>query len=181
MKRFFALAMVCLLLTAMTACGGTNQNSSSSGDGYVEGGDWGYIGDVMHTYWFDFTVDDAYTCTSYEGYAPPEGQQLVVVTVSLKNTFLQSLPMSQYDFQLQWGGEGDDDFQWPISAVAEDKGQLPDEYTLAINESRTGVLVYEAPAEACDFSLSFGEYFEDESEGDVYFIYFTATADSSSL
>lgn len=199
MKKFLALLLVCLLMASVTACGSKddsynstytpsgdsdsgNSGSGSSGgdeDGYTEGGDWGYIGDVMHTYWFDFTVDDAYTCSDYEGYTAPEGKQLVVVTVSVKNTFLESLPMNQYDFQIQWGGEGDDDFEWPISAMTDD--QFPDEYTLGINESRTGVLVYEVPADTQDYSVSFGEYFEDESEGDVYFIYFTATSDGASV
>jgi len=200
MKKLLSLVLACLLLASLAACGGSNNdrgpltggspasNSSNNGsdssgsqddDGYQEGGDWGYIGDVMHTYWFDFTVDDAYTCAEYEGYTASEGKQLVVATLSLKNTFLQSLPMSQTDFQIQWGGEGDDDYEWPISAVSE--AQLPDEYTLAINESRTGVVVYEVPEGTSDFSISFGEYFEDESEGDVYFVYFTATSDSSTL
>ena len=192
MKKFFVLALACLLLATAAACGskdssqngsgspnGSSDNSSNGEDGYKEGGDWGYIGEVMHTYWFDFTVEDAYACSDYEGYTASEGKQLVVVTLSLKNTFPQSLPMSQYDFQIQWGGEGDDDYEWPISAVAGE--QFPDEYTLAINESRSGVLVYEAPEGVSDFSVSFGEYFEDESEGDVYFIYFTATASGSAL
>lgn len=196
MKKLLSLALACLLLASLAACGGSsndrgpltggspasngsNNSGSQDNDGYQEGGDWGYIGDVMHTYWFDFTVDDAYTCAEYEGYTASEGKQLVVATLSLKNTFLQSLPMSQTDFQIQWGGEGDDDYEWPISAVSE--AQLPDEYTLAINESRSGVVVYEVPAGTSDFSISFGEYFEDESEGDVYFIYFTATSNSSTL
>lgn len=196
MKKLLSLALTCLLLVSLAACGGSsndrgpltggspasngsNNSGSQDNDGYQEGGDWGYIGDVMHTYWFDFTVDDAYTCAEYEGYTASEGKQLVVATLSLKNTFLQSLPMSQTDFQIQWGGEGDDDYEWPISAVSE--AQLPDEYTLAINESRSGVVVYEVPAGTSDFSISFGEYFEDKSEGDVYFIYFTATSNSSTL
>ncbi len=196
MKKLLSLVLVCLLLLSLAACGGpgndrgpltggspasngSNNSGSQDDDGYQEGGDWGYIGDVMHTYWFDFTVDDAYTCAEYEGYTASEGKQLVVATLSLQNTFPQSLPMSQTDFQIQWGGEGDDDYEWPISAVSE--AQFPDEYTLAINESRTGVVVYEVPEGTSDFSISFGEYFEDESEGDVYFVYFTATSDSSTL
>ena len=36
------------------------------------------------------------------------------------------------------------------------------------------MLVYEVPADTVDFSVSFAEYFEDDTEGDVYFVYFTA-------
>ena len=203
MKNVLSLLLACLLLlAAVTACGGRdsgnyhstytpsgstgdssgdNAGGGSDGGGYTEGGGWGYLGDVMHTYWFDFTVDDAYVCMDYEGYTPSEGTQLLVVTLSVKNTFLQSLPMSQYDFQIQWGGEGDDDFGWPISAIAEDQGQFPDEYTLGINESRTGVLVYEVPEGTRDYSVSFAEYFSDDSAGDAYFIYFTAGANDADV
>lgn len=178
-KRLLALALAALLaLGALTACGGNGgtaggeDDSAGQEEGYVPGGGLGYLGDVMHTYWFDFTVEDAYACQSYGGYTAAADKQLVVVTMTVKSTFLQSVPMGQLDFQIQWGGEGEEDFAWPLAAQEEE--QLPDEYSLGINEERSGVLVYEVPAGAVDFSVSFAEYFEDETEGDVYFVYFTA-------
>ncbi len=165
-------------LGALTACGGGNENGATGEEaedqeeGYVPGGGLGYLGDTMHTYWFDFTVEDAYICQSYDSYTAAADMQLVVVTMAVQSTFLQSLPMSRYDFQIQWGGEGEDDYAWPIAAATED--QFPDEYSLGIHEERSGVLVYEVPADTVDFSVSFAEYFEDDTEGDVYFVYFTA-------
>ena len=38
---------------------------------------------------------------------------------------------------------------------------------------------YEVPSGTKDFSVSFQEYFEDETTGDVFFVYFTAGADTS--
>ena len=70
-KRLLALALAALLaLGALTACGsdggtaGGEADSAGQEEGYVPGGGLGYLGDVMHTYWFDFTVEDAYACQS---------------------------------------------------------------------------------------------------------------------
>lgn len=52
--------------------------------------------------------------------------------------------------------------------------QLPTMYDLAINEERSGVLVFEVPAGYQDFSISFQEIFEDNTYGDAYFVFFTA-------
>ena len=55
---------------------------------------------------------------------------------------------------------------------------IRDSYTLAIDEERTGELVYEVPAGQVDFSISYLELFDDGTEegdtGDTYFVYFTA-------
>lgn len=185
-KRLFAALLAVLVgLGALTACGGGNENGATGGEtedqeeGYVPGGDLGYLGDAMHTYWFDFTVEDAYLCQSYDSYTAADDAQLVVVTLAVQNTVLQSLPMSRYDFQIQWGGDGEDDYAWPIAATTGD--QFPDEYSLGINEERSGVLVYEVPAGAVDFSVSFTEYFDDDTVGDVYFVYFTAASGGAAV
>lgn len=152
---------------------------------YEEGGDYGYLGDVMHTYWFNFAVNSAYTCSSYGSYTAPEGKQLLVVNLSLKNTSLSSVPMSDVDFQAQWGDDADDAFAYAITTdepvtnqvqvpEALSDEQLPSMYDLAINEERSGVLVFEVPADYQDFSISFQEIFEDSTYGDVYFVFFTA-------
>lgn len=50
---------------------------------------------------------------------------------------------------------------------------LPGTYSLGINQERTGLLVYEVPAEEKDFSISYLEAFEEGDEGNVFFVYFT--------
>ena len=42
-----------------------------------------------------------------------------------------------------------------------------------MNEERTGLLVYEVPADSKDFSISYLEAFEEGDEGDTFFVYFT--------
>ena len=155
---------------------------------YVEGGDSGGLGDVMHTYFFDFTVSEAYTCAKLGDYAPARGKQLLVVRLALQNTMVQPLTMYDVDFQVRWGGADDKEaYAWPITskkdllwshqALAEEwltEDQLPDEYELDIQETRSGVLVFEVPVQEKSFSLCYQEIFSDDSVGDRYAISFTA-------
>ena len=56
--------------------------------------------------------------------------------------------------------------------------QVPASYDLAVNEERTGDLVFEVPADEKDFSISTMELFDDGTEegeeGDTFFVFFTA-------
>lgn len=170
-KRLFALAAAAVMLLGLTACGG--------------GSNEGRTGDTMETYFFDFTVNSAYLTSDYAGYTPAEGNVLLVADITVKNTFQQSFEMYDVDFQAQWDN-GDDAFAYPITTdmetytevdpVGED--QLPGTYSLAVDEERTGELVYEVPSGFTDFSIAYLEQFVDdsgeESTGETYFVYFTA-------
>ena len=189
MKRLLSLTLA-LLLLALAACGGDSGGrdpggSGGAGNGEVQAED-GYaearIGDLVHSYFMDFTVNSAYTASEYHGHTAPEGMKVLVVEITIKNTFNESLPMYDDDFQGQWSASSEtDEFSWPITegeggsdldTVAEE--QLPAEYELAVNESRTGDLVFDVPADEKDFSISHLELFDDDSEGDTFFVYFTA-------
>ena len=52
--------------------------------------------------------------------------------------------------------------------------QLPEEYDLGVNEEKTGLLVYEVPEDSKDYSISYLEQFSNDTEGDVFFVFFTA-------
>ena len=51
--------------------------------------------------------------------------------------------------------------------------QLPVLYELRSEETREGVLLYEVPRGETAFSISYQELFDDGTEGDVFFVYFT--------
>lgn len=199
MKKLCSLLMMMLLVLALTACdsipgqsGSSDSGSSDSGssgsdssggvkaeDGYGEG----RIGDVMHTYFFDFSVNSAYTTSDYNGYTAPEGYTVLVAEITVKNTGRDSITMWDYDFQGQWSSsQEDEDFAWPITTEMDPVAgeQLPAEYDLAVNEERTGTLVYNVPEGEKDFSISYLELFEDGTEegeeGDSFFVFFTAEA-----
>lgn len=147
-------------------------------DGYAEG----RLGDTMHTYFFDYTVNDAYTCTNYEGTTPASGNVFLVVDITVKNTSTQSYNMFDTDFQAQWGTDGEDDYRVPITTDPEtyeeleplSEAQLPGTYPLTVDEEVQGLLVYEVPEGYQDFSISYMEYFDDDSTGDTFFVFFTA-------
>ena len=172
-KRLFA-AIAVMMVLSLTACGGGGSSE-------------GRAGDTMETHFFDFTVNGAYLTSDYEGYAPPDGGMLLVVNITVKNTFRQSIEMYDLDFQAQWD-DGDDAFAYPITTDLETytevdpvgADQLPGTYTLAVDEERTGELVYEVPSGFTDFSIAYLEQFTNEdgedSTGDTYFVYFTAGA-----
>ncbi len=182
MKKLVCALLMSVLVLSMTGCS-TATNGGSDTDIYAEDGyAEGRFGDVMHTYFFDYTVNSAYTCQDFNGYTPAEGNTLLVADVTVKNTFSESIEMYDTDFQVQWGDDNNDDaYDFPITyytdAVSDE--QLPGIYSLDVNESKTGLLVFEVPAGNTDFSISYLELFVDEdnyeSEGDTFFVFFTAT------
>ena len=99
--------------------------------------------------------------------------------MSMKNNCGEPVNMWGEDFVIFWGGD-DDDFDLDIPLPAGLSGdQFPDEYVLGINESKSGVMVFEVPQEFRDFSIGFMEIFESETnpdgdEGDTFFVDFTA-------
>ena len=131
-----------------------------------------YVGDSVSTAWFDFTVDSVEVMNEYEGYAAAEGKKLLVVQLSLKSTVTFSSEMYQNDFVVGWDLEDDYDYVDPLYAYCD--AQFPDEYTLKINEARTGILVYEVPADFKDFWLNFLEVYDNDEYGESFFVYFTA-------
>lgn len=176
-QKLFALAMATMMALGLTACGGSGTSE-------------GRTGDTMETFFFDFTVNSAYLTSDYEGYTPTEGNVFLIADITVKNTYQQSVEMYDLDFQAQWD-DGDEAFAYPITTDPETytevdpvgENQLPGTYTLAVDEERTGELVYEVPSGFTDFSIAYLEQFTDEngedSTGDTYFVYFTAEDQTS--
>ena len=127
MKKFVPLLLAFVMLLGLTACGegGLSLNGSNSSDKE------GYIGDTLSTYWFDFSVDDAYSCSSYHDYTASAGKKLVVASITLKNTCGASVDMWGDDFVILWDtGDDDVDMEFALPGGLSDR-QFPDEYTLS--------------------------------------------------
>ena len=133
-----------------------------------------YVGDTISTIWFEFTFESVEVCSEYEGYTAAEGTKLLVAKLSLKSTATYSVDMYREDFIAGWDLFEEDDYDYVEPLANYCDAQFPDEYPLGINESRSGVLVYEVPADLKDFWINFLEYFTDDTYGDSYFVYFTA-------
>lgn len=171
-----ALSVFALLLAlSLTACG---SGGSFAPEEYSEG----RIGDVMHNKFFDFTVNSAYTCATFEGYIPEEGRQLLVAELTIKNTFHETIPMFDTDFQAQWNDQEDLDnaYAYPVEEIVSDE-QLAVEYDLGVDEETTGLLVFEVPAELQDYSVVYLEEFDDDSTGDFFAVFFTAKQVSAAV
>lgn len=174
-KRLIAcvaiMMMACMMLTA---CGSRSGAAVSSivkaEDGYAEG----EIGTTFRTYFFDYSVDSAAFPSEYEGYTPDNGMQFLDVVITIKNTFGEELPMYNSDFQIQWHdlGDGPDDYDYGL-IIDDSTTIMPDEYGLAKGDSCTYHILYEVPAEAKEFSVSYLELFANDTEGDVFFTYFS--------
>ena len=187
MKKCFAAALTAMMVLSLAGCGKTG--IADEGNNWVEADEnitateledgtfyyEGAMGSTMKTAWFDYSIDSAYyTTEELGGYAPAEGNELVVVELTLKNTFGQSVPMGYGDFDLEWGN-GDDDFSYPIiesESIVDD--QFPSEYELEAKETRTGYLVFEAPEGTENFGVGFIELYENDTEGNGFWVYFTA-------
>ena len=158
-----ALAFAVTGCSAIPGMGGSGTNEA-------------YVGDTVSTSWFDYTVTSAESADTYEGYTASDGNKLVVVNLTMTNTFNESVPMFDTDFQLGWGEYNDDEMAFPVPPYCD--AQLPVEYYLSIDETRDGVLVYEVPSDVRDFTFAFLEVFDngtDEGEeGDLFMTYFTA-------
>ena len=104
MKKFAGIMVATVLAFSLVACGPVDsavQNlagaASNKGSDVVTADDDGYaegrIGDVMRTYFFDYTVNSAYTCKEFEGYTPAEGNKLLVAELTVKNTDRSTVTM----------------------------------------------------------------------------------------
>lgn len=172
MKKIVRIVAAAMLVLSLAGCGASGKgNIVTPKNGYAEG----HFGDIMKTYFFNFSVNSAYTCKEFEGYTPTNGYKVLVAEVTIKNTGRSTITMFDTDFQIQWG-EDDDAYDAPITYYTDtvSEEQLPEEYELAINEERTGLLVFEVPENCKDYAIAYLEEFSDDTEGDLFFVYFSA-------
>ena len=179
-RKLFALCVSAALLLALSACGSRVGYPDENGQALGE------IGDTMHTAFVDFTIESAELADSFDGYTPADGYELLVADITIENNSGMDQPMFIWDFQVQWNtvdGENPDlAFGYPVYEGEGDDAsaytnvsdqQLPPSYDLADGETREGILLYEVPADRETFSISFQEYFADDTTGDLFFVDFT--------
>lgn len=190
-KRGMAVCAL-LLCLALTGCGRwgifsheledwMRENSTDGGaysadsDSQADSGGetyYGELGDTMSSCFFDFTVKNARLRSEYGGYAAQSGMQLLDVLVTVRNTYHSELPMSIYDFQVQWGEE-DDAFGYEADAFWNGADTMPEQYALAEDEERTMHIVYEVPLDREEFSVSYREQYDGGGYGNTFFVFFS--------
>lgn len=145
----------------------TSDSASHSSGGYYDG----RIGDTLKNAFFEYTVLSANYVNEYDGYRPTDGNVLLDTVIRVKNVFGETIPMFNADFQIQWG-DGDEDYGYGVEALEGKKDIMPQEYELARAETVTYHVVYEVPEGTSEYSISYLEIYEDNSQGDVFFVYF---------
>lgn len=144
-----------------------NMQSKNPSTGYIEGD----LGDKMSTAWFDFTVESATLCAMYDGYSSNPGYQFLVMDVSLKNTFNEAVPMYDSDFDVEW--DDPDSFELPLWMTVNGEELTEEEYMLPYHGSADITMIFEVPEGVEDFIVYFDEYYEDDTAGEVFAVYFT--------
>lgn len=177
-KKISCLLPIALIFVFLAACS-PGPTVVLPKDGYAEGA----MGDTMRTYFFDYQVNDAHTCSKYEGYIPTPGYDLLAAEVTVENTLSESITMFDWDFIVLYPDTAGEDqvYDYPITSYedveipeAALQTLLPAEYTLEKGESRTGLLLFEVPAGDTEFTISYMEYFEDDTTGDTFSVTVTA-------
>jgi hypothetical protein len=149
--------------------GESGESGSESGETYT-----GAVGDTMSTCFFDFTVESVQQADYYEGKTPDSGMTYLDAVITVKNTYGEELPMSVYDFQIQWGDFNDDQYDYEAEAFWDGETTMPEHYKLAADDSITTHVVYQVPADSVEgyYVICYLEEFSDGSEGDLFGIVF---------
>ena len=103
MKKLFVLILSAVTAISMAGCmpksldevaqnagSSVTANNEGSGAGYAEDGyAEGFIGDTTHTYFLDFTINSAYTGTTFDGLVPPEGYKFVAAEAAWRDVAME--------------------------------------------------------------------------------------------
>jgi len=182
-KQIWNRVIAAVLLMAMSGCGSRPKEETSAPvagnaaltpqNGYARG----TSGDVMQTHWFTIKAEEVSLTDAYADLTPAaEDRKLLVVPVTVTNTCDTDLSMYDVDFQVQWDDDSENAFTMPLTvedAARFRDGMLEDSYVLAVNETRSGDLVFEVPADASGFAMVYQEVFETGETGDIFIITLT--------
>lgn len=186
MKKLLVLMLVTALMLGFTACDKTpkepevpstpgenvtvpqEDESGRTYDGYSEH----EVGQKVSTAFFDFTVNSVEKMDEYKGIKPNEGNVFVLANISVTNTFKGETPMYSDDFQVQWGGTGDDDYGYTYMDETGSLGLVADEVVLKENDGMIADYLFQVPADSSRCSISYLEIYEDGFSGNVFFVYF---------
>jgi len=124
---------------------------------------------VVHTRWFDFTVNSLKTATSYAGYTAASGNTLIIANITIKNTYTDSptTPFGTYD----WTASDDTLTYWIDAMSPLDSTMMPDDYELTPNQTATYNVVFEVSSSLPDPYIAYVEVGGSGTVYDTYIVY----------
>lgn len=179
-KKVLSVFFAVMLVVGLSGCGNKPDvnGSMKSDDGRSYGGVIeGEQGQIIHTAFFDISVDSAKKYTTYQFddglYQADQDMAYLEVVVTISNTYDKDIPMSISDFTLDFSGNESSDIITGFGKAEINKDTFMDNiYTLKKGDSITKTILYTVPDRA-EYLLCYKEYYEDEFEGDSYEITFT--------
>lgn len=164
MKKFRWFAVLAAAVCAFAFCGCKSQGRESGN--YYDAEEK----EFLQTSFFKYAVISSETLGVMGNSAPKdEDKTFLSVEVKFKNVFEKAIPMSIYDFELQWDNGNS-------VTYAENKftdSQIPDEWEMKLDETVSGNMVFVVPKDAESFSLVYKEKWDDGFEGNTYAIEFS--------
>ncbi|MCI2046496.1 MAG: DUF4352 domain-containing protein [Faecalibacterium sp.] len=142
----------------------------------------GGLGETMSTCFFDYTVESVQLVDSYDGYTPADGNVLLDTVLTIQNTQSEELPMSIYDFQVQWGDFTEDEYGYEAEAFWDAQDTMQEHYTLAVGDSITTHVIYEVPQKSTSgyYVVCYLEEFADGTQGNLFGTVFSLDSVSGS-
>jgi len=123
-------------------------------------------GQVHSTQWFNFTVHGVWQVDEYAGHLPAYGHGLWLVQLTQTGTFPESVPMGTWDWYLD-----SPDFRtvlMPHVAIPGQYNMMPEDFWLERNQSKTHIMLFEAPINARQLSLNFIEVDDRDAVGMLF-------------
>lgn len=161
MARRISSLLLAAALLVMGGCGRGPKPGGASG---------ARIGETLQTQFFSFTVEEARFTDeplalpgpAAPAQAPPEGMRYAVVSLRVRNTSQQEIPLYYDDFDLYAGG----DPLFPEGKFTD--SQLPEEQKLPPGKTAEGDLVFLVPSDTKEARLQYDEYYEGDARGESY-------------
>lgn len=178
MKRLLLGLAALSALSMCSACSAANQAATAI---QAQGREYGETydlaeGETMSTAFFDMKVNSAQLVSEIEDYVPSnDTDRFLIVNITVDNTFDSDdpIPMSEADFELGYNGADESAAIYPESEFAAD--QMPASYEIEKGGSVTGNLIYVVPSDAEDFRLYYYDLWDDDFEGNKYWLSFSVT------
>lgn len=149
-----AWVLAAVLLLALGGCSRTKNVQAQAGE-------------AVSTALFDFTVSDPQTLDSYTGIDIPDGEKLVSMNLTVKNTSEETYRMFAEDFQIQWG-DGDDDFGTCLASV--DESMMPYSYKLEPGQDHSANMMVLVPTDCTQLTVAYQEMKADGEKATAYFV-----------